>query len=252
MTALRIVCSFDAAGTAETLSRLLAAEQYDVRVSTGRQSLAELQHAREAQDIVVLIWSKAAPSTHYMREWAALIDPARLIEISRAAGWPRSVRRAPVIDFAAWRGERGGKAWGALNDRLRLASGRRQPSRLPVRTAAAGMVGLAAAAGMVVVGVNQLPEAPKAEPNLNQIAMLFETPLDETGGMGGVSYLVEPASLEAAPVLPNPRIRLRAAAIEPLETYTPEMTLNYEPAVLRDPTIVERLAALNPLARSDD
>ena len=49
MTAIRIVCSFDAADLADTLMRLLAAEQHDVRLSRGRQSQAELPEARAAR-----------------------------------------------------------------------------------------------------------------------------------------------------------------------------------------------------------
>ncbi|HRK65859.1 MAG TPA: hypothetical protein PLN53_15795, partial [Terricaulis sp.] len=119
MTAIRIVCTFDAAGAAEALMRLLAAEQHDVVISKGRQSLTELPAARSAKEAVVLIWSKDAHGVQYMRDWAAAIEPARLIEITRATISAPVGRRAPTIDFTSWRGERGGRAWNALKERLR-------------------------------------------------------------------------------------------------------------------------------------
>ena len=82
---IRIVCTHDAVKFAEMLLRLLGAEQHQVRLLAGRQSLAELEAAKTAQDAVLLIWSANAPSQHYMREWARNIPPGRLIEIARAS-----------------------------------------------------------------------------------------------------------------------------------------------------------------------
>ena len=94
MSAIRIVCTFDAEKTAETLARVLAAETHDVRVSMGRASLHELPEARSAQEAVILIWTLDARGAQYMRDWCDAIDPARLIELARAPTWPRSKRRA--------------------------------------------------------------------------------------------------------------------------------------------------------------
>lgn len=168
MTAVRIICTHDAKKLAETLARILGAEGDDVRLSYGRQSLDELPAARTAREAVLLIWSYDAPSAHYMLEWANAIAPERLAEIARAPGWPRTKRRAPVIDFAAWRGERAGKAWSALAERLRTIHRTLHPHTEPARWPAIG-VGLAgaAAAGLALM----ISGEPQVEPK--DVAMEF-------------------------------------------------------------------------------
>jgi hypothetical protein len=117
MIDVRIICTYDALKLAETLTRLLEAEEHRVRLSVGRQSLSELETARCERDAVLVIWSPDARSQIYMLEWANKIDATRLVEISLADP-PRVARKATVIDFSHWRGERGERAaWNALNDR---------------------------------------------------------------------------------------------------------------------------------------
>ena len=245
MTAIRIVCSFDAAETAETLMRLLTAEQHDVRICKGRQSLAELPTARNAKEAVLLIWSKEARGAQYMRDWCDATDAARLIEIARAPSWPRNARRAPVVDFTHWRGERGGKAWAAMKDRLRQVTSLWEPAKPPpIRTfAAVGMAGACAIAGAFAVGVTDRAAEPLPESNFDLAA--FDAPPEHIGGMGGVIDAVEPPSAEDLN-LPLPA-RLRAPAYAPLTVYVSEPLA--EVPEMRDPTLIERLIALNPLAR---
>src|SRR5262245_13919530 len=119
MTDLRIVCTHDALKTAEALRRLLEAEEHKVIILYGRQSLAELPKARAAKHHVLLIWSYEAPTTQYMLDWAAQIQPSHLIEIARAPGFRAMDGHAPVIDFDGWTGERGGRAWNALSQRVK-------------------------------------------------------------------------------------------------------------------------------------
>ena len=256
MTTIRIVCTFDASGAAETLARLLAAEQYEVAISRGRQSLEHLPAAKNAQEAVILIWSKDAPSAQYMREWADAIEPARLVEIGRAPNWPHAPRRAPVIDFTNWRGERGGKAWHALKDRLRQVLMRWEPGKpAPLRAAAAiGMLSAAAVTSAFVVRINEAPEMVKTEPMPEQLAAMFahDPPFDAVGGIGGGEYWIEPPSADEAGAFAPSRIRLRASDVAPLAERAPDPALAYQSAVLREPTIMERLIALNPLAREQD
>lgn len=247
MTAIRIICTFDAADAAEALMRLLAAEQHDVAISKGRQSLTELPAARSAKEAVVLIWSKDAHGAQYMRDWAAAIAPARLIEITRAGVSAPAGRRAPTIDFTSWRGERGGRAWNALKDRLRQVASAWEPApRAPLRTAAAiGMLSACAVTGAVIVRVNDVGVEPSAEADYQKTARVFDTLPEEVGGMGGVMYAHEPPSANELDLLPAPaRLRVNAS-YAPLGDYL-VAPLDDTPDV-RDRTLLERLIALNPL-----
>lgn len=256
MTAIRIVCSFDAADLADTLMRLLAAEQHDVRLSRGRQSLAELPEARSAKEVVLLIWSKEAPGAHYMREWANAIEPARLVELIRGGMRPACGRRAPVLDFTTWRGERGGKAWHALKDRLRLSAAAWEPAlkQPPLRAAAAlGVLSACAVTGALVLRADEPPPPQVAfEPTADATDYAF-APLPEhiAGGVGGALRFIEPPSaddLDAPMALPA-RMRV-AAAYGPLADYLVE-PLGEAPD-LAERTLLQRLAALNPLRGDDD
>lgn len=254
MTDIRIVCSHDATKVAETLMRLLEAEQHRVRLTYGRQAMAALEEARTAKEAVILIWSQDARAQTYMREWARSVDPIRLCEIARTTDWPVvAKRKAPVIDFTTWRGERGGRAWNALNERLRTVGDILNPPKGPPREALMAMAFGAAAAvvGAVVVRVNtvddiiQQPEAAAHE----EIASA-----DPTTGVGGPVMAIEPASGDE-------QIRFRAIGRN-------LQTVDWEPAFiaplpnvatpeLRDQTMFERVSEFiaSPLGgerRQDD
>lgn len=255
MTAIRIVCTFDAVATAETLVRLLTAEAYDVTLSKGRQSLVDLAEARGAREAVILIWSQDAPGAHYMHEWADAIDPARLIEIARAPTWPRSARRGAVIEFAQWRGERGGKAWKALDDRLSQVFAQWAPPKPLSMRAMAGMAGAGAAAalgGVMLMGANAPEIVPKTDPTYDDAARLFTGMPDlQAGGMGGVINAIEPPSIDD-PLIDAPRLRASAAVYEPLAARAPDALLVSDAPALREASLMERIVALNPLTREDE
>jgi hypothetical protein len=245
MISIRIVCSHDAVKFAETLRRLLEAEQHRVRLSYGRQALHELEDARSSHDAVILIWSPDARSQTYMLEWARSIDAARLVEIARASDWPQLRRRAPVIDFTPWRGERGARSWKALNERLgAVARMLNPPKAAPARALiAVGFAGAAAVAGAIGVRMNAAVED-AGVPSLHE-EIIAASASDH--GMGGPLVAVEPASLEddvvvfrSAPVF-QPMELSSATPLAPL----PELQA-YE---LRDRTLLERLNAYNPLRR---
>jgi hypothetical protein len=246
MIDIRIICAHDAASLAETLMRLLEAEQHRVRLTYGRQSLHELDEACGEQSAVLLIWSPNARSQSYMLGWAHKIDPARLIEVARdTSDWPVIKRRSPVIDFTNWRGQRGARAWKALNERLGAIARAFEPQKLPAKTLlAAGVAGVAAVAGAVMIRVE-----PPVE---NQIAA---TPFEEAAilnpddGVGGPLSAVEPASLEDDVL----RVR-RFQAVSPIDAGPAEPLAQLpelEGFELRDRTLLERLNAYNPLRRQD-
>lgn len=248
MIDVTIVCTHDAVKTAEMLTRLLEAEEHQVRLLHGRQSASAMQAVKASNDAVLLIWSANAPSQHYMLEWARNIDQARLIEIGRAAGWPRSERKAPVIDFVQWRGERGGRAWNALNDRLRLIQRQFEPAKPPPRRAAMalGLASIAAVGGAVMVRMNDqtIEAAPMTGVSNEQIA---EAPLDPAAGLGGAVNAFEPASAE------DEFRPIWAARYSALPHLAPDLLhpSSYSAPELRDPTLMERITAFNPLRDND-
>jgi hypothetical protein len=243
MTDVRIICTYDAAKLAETLTRLLEAEQHRVRLTIGRQTMGELEGARTSRDAVMLIWSPDARSQSYMIEWQHKIDPVRLVEISVAPGAPRFARKANVIDFAHWRGERGGGAWHGLVDRLRAVENVLNPPKPPSKYAmfAMGMASAAAVTGAVVMRVNDtsLPIVPQDAADEQLVAE------DPSTGLGGPLRAIEPASLEDDP------LRIRRMPQLPQLRDTRRVALTDVPEVrymtLRDETLLERLNALNPL-----
>jgi hypothetical protein len=251
MTDLRIVCTHDALKTAEVLRRLLEAEEHKVVVSYGRQSLAELAKARASKQLVVLIWSYEAPTTQYILDWAAQIDPSRLIEISRAGGFPMITEHAPVIDFSKWNGERGGRAWAALSQRVRALARENAPKKPPPKHAAMALaaVSVAAVAGALFVRSHDVahPLAPTSEPD--QITAQLPDP-DPSEGVGGPLQAVEPLSenylyeVDPAPAMHIDHVTVSTIA----DLNVPELDPN---ARLRDPTLFERLAEFNPLRHDE-
>jgi len=247
MIDVRIVCTHDAAKLAETLTRLLEAEEHRVRLTYGRQALLELEDAREARDAVLLIWSPDARSQTYMLEWARNIEPSRLIEIARGTtDYPAIKRLAAVIDFSQWRGQRGARAWKSLTERLATITRALSP-QAPVPAKAIWAVGIASAAavaGAVVVRVNAPTEGLPVTP-LEEVAAA-----DMEVGVGGALTAIEPASFEEI-------IRLRRIPeLEPIDM-TPSVPLAplpvYQEPELRDATILERLdGALNIIIGRDD
>jgi hypothetical protein len=243
MTDIRIVCTHDALKVAEALTRLLEAEQHRVRMTYGRQALAALEEARTDKEAVLLIWSQDARSQTYMLEWARHTDPVRLCEIARTGDWPAIRRKAQVVDFTTWRGERGGRAWNALNERLRTVGDILNPPKGPPREALMAMAFGAAAAvvGAVVVRMNTIDDltAPAAAAH-DEIASL-----DPTTGVGGPIMAIEPASSE------HEILRFRAVGrnIQPID-WEPAFELEPLPDIstpeLRDQTILERVSEFIP------
>lgn len=245
------VSTYDAKKLATDLVRLLEAEEHTVRVLMGRSSESAIIEAQASRDGVLIIWSEDAPSQTYMREWLRLIDPSRLIEIATSPGWPESKnRKAPVIDFSSWRGERGGRAWNALSDRLRAVSRAIEPPKPPARHAAfaLGFASLAAVGVAVSVRANQDIIVPPTEDatHQQQVAAL-EAPTDS---VGGVIYAVEPASVDDLAAVPNLR-PLNAPQMHVAPVEFTQVRLAPIPEV-RDPTFIERLAQLNPLAPREE
>ena len=256
MIDIRIVCTHDAVKTAQTLRRLLEAELHTVDVSFGRHSLDHFESALNGHEIALLIWSKDAPGAHYMHEWASRFDPARLIEIAAAPGWPALSRKAPVIEFTAWKGERGGAAWRALNERLaRLIRRTENPPPPPPRRAAAALLAVSAAAvaGALAIRVN-VPQTVVPEPlRQDAAAAMHVTPIAPDIAMGGpleatALDAVEPLSVEDVEHIPRPHVR-RIALFHPVDI-TPLATMSEIPDIeIHQPTLFERIGELNPFNR---
>ncbi|MGQ0532351.1 MAG: hypothetical protein ACT4OF_06625 [Caulobacteraceae bacterium] len=239
------VSTHDARKLVADLVRLLEAEEHRVRVISGRHAQAEIEAARTSRDAILIVWSKDAPSSSYMREWLRQSDASRLVEIAAAPGWPqRKDRKAAVIDFSNWRGERGGRAWNALNDRLRAIANVIDPPKPPAKHAAValGVASLAAVAVAIGVRSDEAPGVPSLEPQ--QSAQQLEAP---TVSVGGAVYAVEPASLDDLGLVPDVR-PLRIPLVE--VTPPPQLAeLRNEPLPeVRDPTIMERLREFDPLS----
>jgi len=248
MIDIRIVCTHDAIKFAEALARLLEAEQHTVRLSFGRQSLVALEAAKAANEALLLVWSTNAPAQHYMLEWARAIPPARLVELASAHGWPRFERRAPVIDFTGWRGERGARAWGALSERLDAVAAVLAPAPRthPKRAAfALGLAGVAAIGGVIAM---QPAAAPDDIAQLPQPSAPRSAQVDfEEIAVGGAVEVVEPPSVENMLDVPFARTpRLRLTQTELLDNPSSELP------ELRRPTLRERIGALNPLRALND
>ncbi len=263
MIDVRIVCTYDAVKTAQTLQRLLSAEDHNVELSHGRGSLAVLEETRQRRCAVLLIWSLDAPSQHYMLEWASKIDPVVLVEISRTPGAPHVPgRKAQVIDFSGWSGERGGAAWRALIDRLRQVARATEPTKPPpLRAAIAlGAASAAAVVGAVVTRVNDplLPATP--DPTAATSQQLAEAASVTELAQGGVLMPEEPASAEDMSIVFNGRrLRIQAMATPRFEPLEP-LPAAWEPIPLRRETLLERLAGgarslisdVNDVVRDDD
>jgi hypothetical protein len=252
----RIVCTHDATKLAETLRRLLEAEQHPVCVSVGRHSIDAFESARTSNEAVLLIWSDNAPGAHYMLDWATRFDPARLIEIAAVSGWPDLDRREPVIDFAHWSGSRGDNAWSDLIERLDDITLATAPPKLkapPPRRAAAALVIASAAAmiGALAIRMHSDVVQPPAPPPTDEPmqAALDTNPND---GVGGPLVAIEPASVEdeltaidAPHDISAPRLDIVSA---PVFTELPEI----HALSIRNATLLEQLSALNPMRRQDD
>jgi hypothetical protein len=242
MTDVRIICTHDATKLAETLTRLLEAEQHQVQLTVGRQALAQLEAAASARDAVMLIWSPDARSQTYMLEWAKRIDPSRLVEVALTQGYPRIVRKAPVIDFSHWRGERGKAAWNALNERLRAVSRALNPPKPPPKYAAfaLGVASAAAVTGAIVLRANETP----APASLTTSTPERLAANDPSAGLGGPLSTVEPGAMDD-----DLRFR-RPPNLRPLQAHAFPQLAEVDPRAeidLRNETLLERLNALNPL-----
>lgn len=241
------VSTHDAKKLAAELVRLLEAEEHTVRMLVGRQSQAAIEDAKSSRDGVLIIWSEDAPSQSYMLEWLAKIDASRLIEIATSPGWPgRKDRKAAVIDFSNWRGERGGRAWNALSDRLRAVANIIEPPKPPARHAAVMLSIVSLATVGVAVGVrnNQDLIVPPTQDVANEQVVHLDAPRDS---VGGAIVSIEPASVDDLAAVPN----LRPLTLSPIHTAPIELTqvrLDPIPEV-RDPTLIERL---QQFVRSED
>jgi hypothetical protein len=243
MTDVRIICTHDAAKLAETLMRLLEAEEHQVHMTVGRQAMGELAGAKETRDAVLLIWSPDARSQTYMLDWLRGIDASRLVELSIADAPKHATRVGAVVDFANWRGTRGSAQWHALNDRLRAVQRALDPPKPPSKYAALalGMASAAAVTGALVLRMEDTPTLPVVEDASAREALVAADP---STGLGGPIDAIEPPSIE------DELIFRRHSNVQPLRLAAEARLAQPDAPVqitLRDETLLERLSGLNPL-----
>jgi hypothetical protein len=244
MATLHIVCAQQAAGTAAALERRLTAEGHSVTPWSGRAALLALGNPHDGSAFVIVIWSPEAETQPYVAEWAARTDPDRLIELALSTPYPPKIhRRASVIDFTGWRGERGGRAWNALSERLRSVVRAAELAKTPPKQAAAALVAMGALVigGGVMVRMETAPTPDVAytpEP-----APVYTAPT----GVGGseIASVVEPPS--AAEALGGPRVPPRIPSLVRYQSTSLDEVEPLGPIELRDPSLIERFLSLNPL-----
>lgn len=243
MIEIRIACTYDALEFAESLTRLLEAEEHSVRLSYGRQSLAALDEAIASQAAILLIWSNDAPTSHYMREWARQARPERLVEIARAPGAPRIARQTPIIDFSNWRGQRGGREWNALKDRVRAVERELFPPKGPPKQAlmAMGLASVAAVGGAFMVRMHAVENGAQ----IAEATPIMVADVSGSDGIGGAVQAMEPPSAEDIGWIDIRRIAGQVINVAP-HAELKEAALTQLPA-LRDPTLLERIGDLNPV-----
>jgi hypothetical protein len=164
-----------------------------------------------------------------------------LVEVARAPGAPRLNRRAPVIDFGNWRGERGARAWVGLVDRLRsVARGLEPPKPAQMQaTLALGLASAAAVAGAVFVRANDTYELPAP---LEQQAQLDQTMV----AMGGAVEYMAPASLDQSEILVRAYAMHLTAAVTRAVAPPLQQLASIEQVQIRDQTLLEQLARFVP------
>lgn len=240
MIPVRIICTYDALKAAQTLARVLSAEGRNVEINHGRGSLAVFEHSRASAEAVLLIWSLDAQSAHYMWHWQTNSEPTRLIEIARGPGYPTpEKRRAPVIDFSTWKGERGGAAWRALQDRLRAVGRPFEPARPAPKHAAMalGAVSALAVGAALVVRVQEALQPDAAPPQADRVR------LADFGvvGLGGPLRAIEPASADEIDVSLNPMMHAELA--HPISYAAPLDVRIAAPVHVREPQLMDRIEA---------
>lgn len=248
MIDIHIVCTYDARALAEGLTRLLEAEQHRVKLTVGQHAAAALETAKAERCAVLLIWSASALASQYMRVWADGIDPDRLVEIAAAPGALRLERRAPLVDFANWRGVRGARAWRQLTERLQeVARVLHPPKPAPARTAALAL-GVAGVAAIGSLGISEMraDDAAAASQRADAaVEPLQEPPATTVLAVGGPYIPIDDDETWAAAFVAPEFAELDARAVTPLH----DLEI-IEPTELREPTLLERLEALN-FVRSD-
>lgn len=260
---VRIVCTRDAVETAQSIQRLLSAEEHTVELSFGRTSMTLIDGACESGEAVLLIWSPGAPTTHYMRQWAARVSPAKLVEIARGSVVPPSdTRAAPVIDFSHWNGTRGGAAWRALEDRLRqIGRSSEQPKPAPkVPAMVLGLVSAMLVVGAVTERVLDAQRGGGGAPADDQLveASEFLTPALHEGPVaaGGAITATEPASageFDNVMSLRLARANATVPALDPLNAAPLRAPDAADPVHFSQLSMMDRLASIAaPLVRGED
>lgn len=249
MTTYNIVCSYDAArdpsSPARLLGRVLGAEGVNVELCYGRETRELIERTAAARDPVILLWTSEAVSASYMRDWQKSIDPQLLIELAcvpfhSVPEMPN--RRAALVEFGTWHGQRAGHEWRGLQERMKWVERALNPPR-PVTPGS--LAALAAATGMALTGAWVI----RAGDDGAQMQMAAQDDApgllaadDPSTGLGGPLVSEEPAGIDDGEVNFGPLAR-RAEAIQAVQ-YGPMAS----PAPIADPLDAREAQLLDRLA----
>ena len=261
MINVRIVYSYDAEATAEDIQYHLLAEGFAAEIINGREYTGMIASICDADYAIVLVWSKEAPATDYMQNWARAVDPAKLAEVVRWNNFPHiEGRRANPIDFTRWNRHRDDIAWRALETRLRNIGRAFEPKKNP--SAGPMAVMMAASAAAVVGGaiVRSDQEGPMIVHTLQPQSVAQATNDIARAPMPGVAAggplaALEPASIDTADepaILRRPRRQLRGIEARTFATLSRPRDAT-APLEYKEASIFERLSEwTSPLVGADE
>lgn len=129
---------------AEALARFLEGSGHEVwwdrRVGAGAQFAAEIEHALERADAVVVLWSDHAAKSPWVRDEAAIgRDTGRIVPLTLDGSLPPiGFRQFQSLDFAGWKGSKRDRRLPALLDAIDQLSKGRADAAASTDTPAAG------------------------------------------------------------------------------------------------------------------
>lgn len=196
---------------------------WDRRVGAGAQFAAEIEHALDRADAVVVLWSDHAAKSPWVRDEAAIgRDTGRIVPLTLDGSLPPiGFRQFQSLDFAGWKGSKRDRRLAALLEAIEqlskapaetLATARTgQPKRRPARHWLAGGIALAAVA-VAVAGGFYILRSPKADESSAVVVLPFAD-LSPTHDKAYLAQGISEQILSALATVPRLRIIGRTSAL---------------------------------------